>query len=400
MATQISSQYAPLTENGAITLAIQLNIFSADAALSCQEIGDGNLNLIFRVTDQQNHSGIIIKQALPYAKVVGESWPLTLKRATIEGNALSIQARYVPDLVPKVYYADEVLAITVMEDLSHLQIARTGLIEGKNFPLLSEHIGIFMATTLFNTSDYGLNPQEKKLMAQQFSNPELCKITEDLVFTDPFFDHETNSFPEELRPDAEALWHDEQLKLEAAQLKHQFLTEGEALVHGDLHTGSIFASEAETKVIDPEFAFYGPIGFDVGQFIANLLLNALSRKSDAREPLWTHIDNTWIVFANTFSELWKTSNQEALAQTDGYLTYILEKIWRDTVGFAGCEIIRRTIGLAHVKDLDGIAEPTDRLLAQRRALMLGKQLMLQRRSLQHTQAIRQQFEQVLTTITN
>lgn len=396
MAAQISSKYAPLTEDGAINLAKQLKLFPADAALACQEIGDGNLNLVFRITDLHGHTGVIIKQALPYAKVVGESWPLTLKRATIEGNALSIQARYVPDLVPKVYYTDEELAITIMEDLSHLQIARAGLIEGKSYPRLSEHIGVFMATTLFHTSDYGLNPQQKKLLAQQFINPELCKITEDLVFTDPFFDHETNAFPEELRPDAEALWQNEQLKLAAAQLKHQFLTEGEALLHGDLHTGSIFASDEETKVIDPEFAFYGPIGFDIGQFIANLLLNALSRKPDAREPLLAHVDNTWTVFARTFSELWKTANQEALAHTDGYRDYLLEKIWRDTVGFAGCEAIRRTIGLAHVKDLDGIADPAERLLAQRRALMLGKELMLQRRSFPHTQAVRELFERVLT----
>ena len=38
----------------------------------------------------------------------------------------------------------------------------------------------------------------------------------------------------------------------------------EALIHGDLHTGSIMVTESETRVIDPEFAFYGPMGFDVG----------------------------------------------------------------------------------------------------------------------------------------
>lgn len=33
-------------------------------------------------------------------------------------------------------------------------------------------------------------------------------------------------------------------------------------------------------MIDPEFATYGPFGFDIGQFIANLLLNALSREEE------------------------------------------------------------------------------------------------------------------------
>ena len=40
-------------------------------------------------------------------------------------------------------------------------------------------------------------------------------------------------------------------------------------------------TEAETKVIDPEFAFYGPMGFDVGAVIANLLLNYYSQDGHA-----------------------------------------------------------------------------------------------------------------------
>ena len=90
---------------------------------------------------------------------------------------------------------------------------------------------------------------------KQFTNPDLCDITEKLVFTDPFFDSETNDFEEELREEAQALWADLELQAKAAELKRIFLTSAETLVHGDLHTGSIFANEAETKIIDPEFAF-------------------------------------------------------------------------------------------------------------------------------------------------
>ena len=34
------------------------------------------------------------------------------------------------------------------------------------------------------------------------------------------------------------------------------MNNAQALLHGDLHTGSIFANEQGVKVIDPEFAFY------------------------------------------------------------------------------------------------------------------------------------------------
>ncbi len=47
-----------------------------------------------------------MKQALPYAKVVGESWPLTLDRARIESEAFLIEEALNPDLVPHVYAYD------------------------------------------------------------------------------------------------------------------------------------------------------------------------------------------------------------------------------------------------------------------------------------------------------
>ncbi|MBY0121287.1 S-methyl-5-thioribose kinase [Bacillus sp. S/N-304-OC-R1] len=381
MAILQKKQYEALTVETAVKLAQELNLFPENSVLDCCEIGDGNLNYVFHITDSINQKGLIIKQALPYAKVVGESWPLTLKRSTIETNALKKHGEFVPQLVPEVYHADEDLAITMMEDLSHLTIARTGLINGESYPRLSSDIGEYLARTLFSTSDFALHPFEKKRLVVEFSNPELCKITEDLIFTDPFFDHDTNDFEQELRSDVEAIWNDQALKLEAAKLKKSFLTEAEALLHGDLHTGSIFASSTETKVIDPEFAFYGPIGFDVGLFIGNLFLHVISREEADRSVIFDHIENTWTIFYSIFSELWEQSNLEVYTRTEGYKEYILEKIFSDTIGFAGCELIRRTIGLAHVKDLDGIADQDKRISAKRQALALGKKLILHRHNL-------------------
>ncbi|MFZ3589568.1 S-methyl-5-thioribose kinase [Bacillus sp. DJP31] len=374
--------YEPLTERSAITLAIRLRLFEDGEVLTCYEIGDGNLNLVFRVVDHVNSKGIIIKQALPYAKVVGESWPLTLQRNKIECQALKIFSKHVPGLVPDVLYNDEVLAITIMEDLSHLEIARKGLINRNDYPLLSQHIGTYLAKTLFYTSDFALEPLQKKLLAKEFVNPELCKITEDLVFTDPFFNHETNNFESALKDDAENLWNDLSLKLEVAKLKKKFLTSGESLLHGDLHTGSIFVSQTETKVIDPEFAFYGPIGFDIGQFTANLLLNALSLPEQDRDSLYHHVAKTWYVFSTTFSTLWKEESLEVYSRIDGYLEFTLNQIFEDTIGFAGCELIRRTIGLAHVADLDGISNDELRISAKRKALSLGSQLIKSRQKIQ------------------
>lgn len=38
-----------------------------------------------------------------------------------------------------------------------------------------------------------------------------------------------------------------------------------------------------TQVIDPEFAFYGPMGFDVGAFIGNLILAFFAQDGHANQ---------------------------------------------------------------------------------------------------------------------
>ncbi|MBH9968755.1 S-methyl-5-thioribose kinase [[Bacillus] enclensis] len=380
MSIKAISSYQSLNEQTAKELAVNLNFFEEDADLTCCEIGDGNLNLVFRITENAK-KGIIIKQALPYAKVVGESWPLTVDRARIEADALKLQEIHAPGLVPQVYHSDDLLAVTVMEDLSFLNILRAGLINGDPFPHLAEDIGTFLANTLYFTSDYALHPFKKKEYVKNFSNPELCKITEDLVFTDPFFNSETNDFEEELLPLLKEFWNDFSLKLEVAKLKKIFITESEALLHGDLHTGSIFADEKHTKVIDPEFAFYGPIGFDIGQFIANLTFQAITREDITRkEEILLIITDTWKVFSETFSKHWQESG-DAYTKVRGYLEYVLNKAFQDSAGFSGCELIRRTAGLAHVEDLDGIEGKEKRLDAKRKSLSLGRELILNRHKL-------------------
>ena len=146
-----------------------------------------------------------------------------------------------------------------------------------------------------------------------------------------------------------------------------------------LHTGSIFVDDQQTKVIDPEFAFYGPIGFDIGQFMANLIFQVISNPDD-KETILQHLKDTWIIFSTTFSRHWKESG-DAYTKVQGYLEFVLEKSFQDSIGFAGCECIRRTIGLAHVDDLDGIEDKERRLQAKRICLNLGKQLIVNRKDI-------------------
>ncbi|OAE35827.1 hypothetical protein AXG93_4225s1310 [Marchantia polymorpha subsp. ruderalis] len=67
----------------------------------------------------------------------------------------------------------------------------------------------------------------------------------------------------QLDEDVRSLREDIELKSEIAELKARFCERTQPLLHGDLHTGSIMVTETSTKVIDPEFSFNGPMGFDV-----------------------------------------------------------------------------------------------------------------------------------------
>ena len=160
-------------------------------AWSISEIGDGNLNLVFIV--KGTTGGVAVKQALPYVRLVGESWPLPLSRSHYEYQALVHQARLAPGLVPAVLHHNEALFVIVMEKLEPHIILRKGLVAGTCYPRLVDHITTFLARTLFLSSDLAVPAAQKKQGIAAFAgNHALCKITEDLIFTEPYFQAEQN----------------------------------------------------------------------------------------------------------------------------------------------------------------------------------------------------------------
>jgi 5-methylthioribose kinase len=278
------------------------------------EVGDGNLNLVFIVKGARG--GVAVKQALPYVRLVGESWPLPISRAHYEYLALEKQAQLAPGLVPALLHHNDTLALTVMELLEPHIIMRKGLIAGTQYPRFVDHITTFMARTLFFSSDLAVSAAAKKEGIAAFAgNHALCKITEDLIFTDPYREAEQNRWTSPYL-DAIAADFREDLDLHVAisRLKLSFMASPEALIHGDLHTGSIMVTESETRVIDPEFAFYGPMGFDIGAVLANLLMayfassgheRALGERRAFEAWLLDIVEGVWNEFSSKFLELWR-----------------------------------------------------------------------------------------------
>ncbi|KON89863.1 5-methylthioribose kinase [Sporosarcina globispora] len=388
--TVFTSAYFTMTEQEAVEYAkTRLNFFAPDADLECREIGDGNLNYVFKLTDHKYHKSLIIKQAGPVARISDE-FKLSPDRNRIEYEILDLQNKLAPGFVPKVFNYDPIMNCTAMEDLSDYTIMRTALMQHKKFPLFADHITTFMVNTLLLTSDVVLVHKEKKELVQKFTNPELCGISEDLVFTEPFYDCPRNEVFEGTREFAKKeIWEDSKMQLETAKLKFDFMNHAQSLLHGDLHTGSIFVKEDSTKVIDPEFAFYGPAGYDVGNVIANLIFAYVNAKytiseDESRADQLGYLKNTMEdiidLFKKKFLQAWDEKATEQTARYEGFKEYYLDTVLRDTAAAAGLELCRRIIGLASVKDVTSIEEYSSRAAAEKICLSAGKMFIMDRES--------------------
>jgi 5-methylthioribose kinase len=157
-------------------------------------------------------------------------------------------------------------------------------------------------------------------------------------------------------------------------------------------------TEADTRVIDPEFAVDGPIGFDLGAFLANLLMSYYSQPGhataeDDRRGLQTwlleQIPVFWQSFAERFRLLWRAEAagdaypKDLFAEASDQAVFAAEQerflgeLFSDMVGFAGAKIIRRIFGFAHNADFELIADRNARAKAELEAVRLARLFLLE-----------------------
>lgn len=356
-----------------------------DAGAEVRELSDGNLNLVFHVAAAPGGTGVVVKQALPYVRV-DPSWPMTPERARHEAEALRAHALASPEHVPRLFGFDAERFVLVLEDLCDHVVWRTALNAGQRHEGAAADLGRHVARVAFTTSVLGTDPGRQKALLARSVNPQLCGITEDLVFTEPFVDHPHNRVLPANRPDVRELVDDPDVVRRMGAAKLAFMTRAEALVHGDLHTGSVMVraagddGERSTKAIDSEFAFYGPVGFDLGVLWANYVIAAaravaLGRADDAAWCL-TLPGETWRAFEEELRALWPRRHDPRVL-SDGVLETLLRQTRSDAAVFAAAEAARRIIGFAKTSDVESLPEPL-RVGAARGVLRAAKVLALHR----------------------
>ncbi|MDA2962277.1 MAG: S-methyl-5-thioribose kinase [Actinomycetota bacterium] len=361
------------------------SVIDHESIVDLKEVGDGNLNLVFIIKDK-NGKGIVLKQALPYVRLVGPSWPMSPDRARIEYETTMVHSKAAAHLVPEIYFYDQDRYIIAMEDLSDHRVWRTALNQGDFDNGAAKSVGEYIAKVLFATSIFGAGAYEHYKSMARAINPELCLITEDLVFTEPYFPADRNSYLPENEVDAKAIENDKQMVLEMGELKYKFMTQAEALLHGDLHTGSVMVksdengNEISTRAFDSEFSFYGPIGFDIGACFANFYL-ALARsialgRDEHAEYISRLPEELWASFEANMRALWP-SRVDKRVFTDEFFEKLIKQWKVDAIGFAAAKMTRRIVGLAKASDIQTL-DPSHRVGAARGVLQSAQKLIRER----------------------
>lgn len=360
-----------------ISYVKEKNLFLENANLTVKEIGDGNINYIFKVENKIDGKSIVLKQADKLLRSSGR--PLDLTRSKIEANILRIENNLAPHYVPEIYFYDEIMCVLAMEDISEYKNLRTELIAGKIFPNFADNISEFLSRTLLLTTDLFMNKFEKKKNVKEFINPELCDISECLVFTEPYDNNKNRNIittgNEEFVENM--LYKNEDLHFAILKLRKKFMNYSQSLIHGDLHSGSIFINEKGIKIIDPEFSFYGPMAYDIGNVIGNLYFPLYRAKffmedSKKKEEFINWLEKCILDIPILFSEkcklLWEKYSNDKLLKNKKFRDYYIENIIKDSLAYAGTEIIRRTVGDAKVLELTSLETSEKKLELERRLI--------------------------------
>lgn len=299
-------------------------IHPGESILSVQKPGEGNMNVVVRVrTDRQT---FILKQARPWVQKYPQV-PGPMERIGVEAKFYQWIDRTAAlrTFVPKLVGYDAANFLLALEDLGN----------GADFSFLyqphqvlpaADRASLVQFLSILHTTQYTIDPVDFP------DNQAMRLLNHEHIFNFPFRT-DTGFDLDSVQPGLEALSipyrNHGALKAKIKALGDVYLQPGPVLIHGDYYPGSWLSVAAGTKVIDPEFGFFGRPEFDLGVMLAHM---KLARQSDLVQ-------------------------QQMLDQYQmpvGFDSTLLR-------GFIGTEMLRRLLGLAQL--------PLPLNLAQKKALL-------------------------------
>ena len=351
---------------------------------SVEEDGDGFINFVFRVSDGNLH--LIVKQSTVDART-GGGYRLDINRYKLEYESMLLRKAIVPDLIPDLYDIDTENRIFITEDVSRLRISRFQLLKGVTYPRMAEDVARYMAANNFYTSEYYLDTRTFRDLSIHFINTTMRNIMEIGMFLTSVTPEDTvgRKLDPEFITFSKRICADPAVLLARQKLRHLFMTKGECLIHGDLHTSNIFASQDETKIIDMEYTFCGPFSYDMGYFLANFIAQyaaALFRpfpseeeRKDFQAYCLSVIHDTYTRYCELFCQYLDEDSKPEYRNIPG----LKEDIWittlREFIGFGASAMLGRICNIIPYPDYDDIDDYVQRHNAKCYSIILNQRML-------------------------
>lgn len=292
-----------------------------DDVIAVEKPGEGNMNMVIRVITRQQR--LILKQSRPYVQKYPQV-PAPAERTLTEGAFYrAVSDTKVGANMPRFVGLDEENLILAVEDLG----------EGSDYTFVYGKTARLSQRELEQLVNYLNLLHHKTAVPGSFpDNLPLRKLNHEHLFVFPFM--QDNGFNldsvqlglQELSTSYKA---NKALKGKLNELGKIYLSSGPTLLHGDFYPGSWLQTPEGVRVIDPEFSYSGHASYDLGIFLAHLMM-AGSSEADCSLVL--------------------TSYQEDRNFDDEL-----------RIRFTGMEILRRIIGLAQL--------PLDLTLSEKETLL-------------------------------
>lgn len=312
--------------------------------------GEGKINGVFFVLGTSG--SVVLKQGLPWVRTLPD-WQLTIERVACEASLLRKWSGFNSAFIPELWQYDDQRYILAMENLTGHRLLRDMLATSAATEELGSSVGKMMARTAFFTSTFSMSLREHSAAVQAGQNPEMSQLMEDVVFNLPFSLNDSNNNDPAISAHRAQLVANSEAAEAVRRLKWISATRQEALIHGDLHTGSIMVDDSDVRVIDAEFGHYGPIAWDIGEFWAHMFIAAevheVQNAPDMAAATLEAIGSSRDSFRTEILQL--TTNKMDSEPTRSWISVWLDETESLAMQFAGVEVLRRIIGVGECEQL-------------------------------------------------
>ena len=371
-------------------------IISAIGEGSLEDDGDGYINFVYRVSDGKIK--LILKQARADGRVA-DLHNMSMDRAALEYDYMKLGHVIVPEYLPELYFYDDENLVFAVEDVSHLKIARFQLNKSIMFPKMAGQIAEYLAKIHFYTSDYYLDTDTFRKLQIRFMNSKMRAVFDDMAFGNRDVDG-SGRMGFELDPDyadyVRDLVFDPGVVLERYKLRDLFMRKAEVLLHGDFHTSNVFVDQEDLKVIDMEYAFFGPAAYDLGYQESHLLSQVTCgafRPFPSEEARWTFVSyalatmqHLFEEYCRVFFECWNTDAKPIYQNVPGLQEHVKKQLLQNMIGYcASSNLFRCAGGHGNYPEYDDLTDKDAKRNATLISILMDHRMILHRENYKDVQ---------------